>query len=100
MVDKVLGLITGLADIVKDQQRASKDACSKAQQQIQDLSAAVQILSNTVSTKSSTNSPLRLLQLTLPELTGRESLNRFAEQLTNILASSGVSAKIWFTYLN
>ena len=63
------------------------------------MSAAVQISSNTVGTKSSTNSLLRLPQLTLPEFTGRENLDRFAEQLTNVLASSGVSAKYWFTYL-
>ena len=49
--------------------------------------------------RGSTNSSLHLLQLTLPEFTGQESLNWFAEQLTNVLASSGVSAKFWFTYL-
>ena len=99
MAEEGVGLIKGLADIVKDQQTASKDVFSKTQQQIQDLSAAVQILSNTVCIKSSTNSPLRLPQLTLSEFTGRENLDQFAEQLTNVLASSGVSAKFWFTYL-
>ena len=51
MVDEVVCLIKGLADIFKDQQTASKDAYSKSQQQIQDLSAAAQILSNTVGTR-------------------------------------------------
>ena len=96
---EVVGIIKGLADVVKEQQAASKDTFSTTQQQIQDLSAAVQALSDTVATSSASNSTLRLPQLTLPEFTGREDLNRFAEQLTNVLASSGVSAKFWFTYL-
>ena len=96
---EVVGIIKGLADVVKEQQAASKDTFSTTQQQIQDLSAAVQALSDTVATSGASNSTLRLPQLTLPEFTGREDLNRFAEQLTNVLASSGVSAKFWFTYL-
>ena len=96
---EVVGIIKGLADVVKEQQAASKDTFSTTQQQIQDLSAAVQALSDTVATSGASNSTLRLPQLTLPEFTGREDLNRFAEQLMNVLASSGVSAKFWFTYL-
>ena len=97
--DEVVGMIKGLAAVVKDQQAASKDAYSKTQQQIQDLSAAVLTLSDTVGTKGASSSPLRLPQLTLPEFTGRENLDRFAEQLTNVLSSSGVAGKFWFTYL-
>ena len=96
---EVVGIIKGLAAVVQDQQAASKDAYSKTQKQIQDLSAAVHALSNTVGTNGASSSPLRLPQLTLPEFTGCENLDRFTEQLTNVLTSSGVSAKFWFTYL-
>ena len=99
-VEEVLGLVHGLASVVKDQQAASQDANSHTQASIQALSDAVQKLSIAVSSKESmTASPLRLPQLTSPEYTGREDLDRFAEQLTHVLSSSGVSAKYWFLYL-
>ena len=96
---EVVGIINGLAEVVKEQQAASIDTFPTTQQQIQDLSSAVQASSETVTMASALNSTLRPQQLTLPELTGREDLNRFAEQLTNVLASSVVSAIFWFTYL-
>ena len=46
--DEVVGIIKGLAAVVKDQQASSKEAYSKTQQQIQDLPAAVHALSDTV----------------------------------------------------
>ena len=99
-VEEVLGLVHGLASVVKDQQAASQDANSHTQANIQALSDAVQKLSIAVSSKESmTASPLRLPQLTFPEYTGREDLDRFAEQLTHVLSSSGVSPKYWFPYL-
>ena len=42
---EVVGIIKGLAAVVQDQQAASKDAYSKTQTQIQDLSATVHALS-------------------------------------------------------
>ena len=99
-VEEVLGLMNGLASVVKDQQAATQDANSHTQASIQALSDAVQKLSIAVSSKESmTTSPLRLPQLTLPECTGREDLDHFAEQLTHVLSSSGVSPKYWFPYL-
>ena len=50
-------------------------------------------------TNGASSSPLCLRQLTLPEFTGRENLDWFTEQLTNVLISAGVSAKFWVTYL-
>ena len=97
--EEVLGLVSGLASVVKEQQIAAKDVSSQTQQQIQDLSHAVHELSQSVRTKDVSHSSLRLPQLTLPEFTGKENLDRFAEQLTNVLSSSGVAAKFWFTYL-
>ena len=96
---EVVGITKGLPTVVQDKQAASKDAYSKTQQQIQDFSAAVHALSDTVGTNGVSSSPLRLPQLTLPEYRGRKNLDRFTEQLTNILTSSGVSAKFWLTYL-
>ena len=96
---EVVHIIKGLADVVKEQQVASKDTFSMTQQQIQDFSAAVQALSDTVATSGASNSTPGPLQPTLPEFTGRKDLNQFAEQLTNVLASSGVSAKFWLTHL-
>ena len=96
---EVVGITKGLAAVVQDQQAASKDAYSKTQQQIQDLSSAVHALSDTLGTNGASSSPLRLPQLILPEFTGRENLDRFTEQLTNVLASAGVSAKFWLTSL-
>ena len=98
--EELLGLIKGLAEVVKDQQTASKDTASNTQQQIHDLSSAVQTLSETVRLKETTSATsLRLPQLSLPEFTGHENLDRFAEQLTHVLLSSGVSPKFWVTYL-
>ena len=96
---EVVGIIKGLAAVVQGQQAASKDAYSKTQKQIQELSAAVHALLNTVGTNGASSSPLRLPQLTLPDFTGCENLDQFTKQLTNVLTSSGVSAKFWFTYL-
>ena len=98
-VEEVLGLVNGLAAVVKDQQTVAKDVTSETQKQIQDLSKAVHDLSQTMRSKDASSSPLRLPQLTFPEFTGKENLDRFAEQLTNVLVSSGVSPKFWFTYL-
>ena len=98
-IEEVVGLVSGLAAVVKDQQTAAKDVTSETQKQIQDLSKAVHDLSQSLRSKDTSSSPLRLPQLCLPEFTGKENLNRFAEQLTNVLLSSGVSPKFWFTYL-
>ena len=63
------------------------------------MSAAVHALSDTVGRNRASSSPLSLPQLTLPEFTGCENLDQFTEQLTNVLTSSSISAKFWFTYL-
>ena len=94
-----VSLIKRLADAVKDQQIASKDSFLKNQQQIKDLSTAVQAISKTLGTKNASSTRLRLPQLTLPKYTGWENLDRFADQLINVLSSSGVAAKFWLTYL-
>ena len=89
--DEVVGIIKRLSAVVKDQQAASKE-------QMQDLSAVVHTLSDVVA-KVASSTPLRLPQLTLLEFTGCENLDGFAEQLTNFLASSGVTGIFRFTYL-
>ena len=98
--EEVLGLIQGIAAVVRDQQAAQKDVTLQTQQQIQHLSQAVTDLSQSVRLKeASAHSPLRLPQLTLPEFTGGEQVDKFIEQLTQVLSSSGVAAKFWLTYL-
>eukprot|EP00795_Rhopilema_esculentum_P013486 gene13486-4365_t len=82
--EEVLGLVSGLASVVKEQQITAKDVSSQTQQQIRELSNAVHELSQSVRNKETTSSPLRLPQLTLLEFTGRDDLDRFAEQLTNV----------------
>ena len=53
---------------------------------------------------NSTNQPvdlstgLRLPNITLPEFTGKEDLDRFLEQFTNVLQASGADFRHHFTY--
>ena len=95
---EVLGIIQGLAKKVKDQQATNRNLASSTQQQIGDLASSIKELSLATSTKDhATSSPFRLPQLTLLEYTGKENLDSFAEQLANVLSSSGVSTCHWFT---
>ena len=97
------GLIKGPADVVKSQQ-----AFHTTTEQLQTLSSTVKALSKSIhlqslatQTQSNNDSPvgLRLLNITLPVFTGKENLDRFIEQLTSLLHSSGVSPRFWVTYL-
>ena len=90
-LEEVLGIIQCLVGVV-DQQTTDRDLALNTQKQIMDSLA--------ISKKNhATSSPLRLPQLTLPEFTGKDNLDRSAEQLTNVFSSSGVYACHWFTYL-
>ena len=73
---EVLGIIQGLAKVVKDQQAINRDLAPSTQQQIEDLASSVKELSLAIGMKDhATGSPLRLPQLTLPEYTGKENLD-------------------------
>ena len=99
-IEEVLGVIQGLARVVKDQQATNRDLITNTQKQIDDLTSAVQELSAAVGKQdNASSSPLRLPQITLPEFTGKENLDRFTEQLTHVLLSSGTAPNHWFTYL-
>ena len=106
--EELNGLIKGLADVVKSQQAANSTAFQKTTEQLQTLSSTVEALSKSITpqslatrTQSNNDSPagLRLQDITLPVFTGKENLDRFIEQLTSLLHSSGVSPRFWVTYL-
>ena len=64
------------------------------------LTSAVRDLSDFVGQSSRGHSAaLRLPNLTLPEFTGSEDLDRFLEQFTHVLKSSGADVKHYLTYL-
>ena len=91
--EEVIGVVGGLAEVVKAQQHAAKDQTEQAQRQLNHLLQAILDLSLSVCPKDATSSPLRLPQLQLPEFTGKEDLDRFVEKLTHVLPSSGVSSQ-------
>ena len=95
--EETLGLIKGLAAVVRDQNAAIKSRADELTQ----LASAVKDLSTYVGQSSSTHpsSSLRLPNLTLPEFTGTEDLDRFLEQFTQVLQSSGVPTQHFLTYL-
>eukprot|EP00795_Rhopilema_esculentum_P012031 gene12031-biopygen2214 len=98
--EEVLGIVKGLADVVRDHHNSSKEVTNQTQQQIQDLSHAVADLSLSIRARdASPHQSIRLPPLSLPQFTGAEPIDRFAEQLTQVLATSGVSPRLWLTYL-
>ena len=98
--EEVLGIVKGLADVVRDHHHSSKEVTNQTQQQIQELSHAVTDLSLSIRARdASPHQSIRLPPLSLPQFTGAEPIDRFAEQLTQVLATSGVSPRLWLTYL-
>ena len=97
--EELFGLIHGLAGAIRDQHASSKDTIASTQQQIQDLSQAVAESSTSVRSRDPGQATLRLPPLSLPEFTGGEYIDRFAEQLTQVLHSSNIHSKFWIPYL-
>ena len=92
--EELNGLIKNLAD------------STAFQKTMETLSSAVETLPKSVTpkalatqTQSSNDFPsgLRFPNITLPVFTGKENLDRFIEQLTSLLHSSGVSPRFWVT---
>ena len=104
---ETLGLIQGLADVVKNQQSTFQtqqatylEALQKTNQQLSSLSETVELLSKSMPKSTlPAGSGLRLPNVTLPEFTGKQNLDRFMAQMENLLLSSGVSIRFWLTYL-
>ena len=70
--------------------------------QIQQLASTVKNLAKTQPTPSKptiVTSGLKLLNLVLPEFTGKKLLDRFLNHLQNLLVSSNVPWQYWITYL-
>ena len=94
--EETLGLIQGLAAVVKEQNASNKSRV----EELGTHAAAVKDLSDFIGHHPSTrSSALRLPNLTLPEYTGTEDLDRFLEQFTSVLSSTGAEAKYFLTFL-
>ena len=104
-VEELSGVVQGLAQVAKEEITQNKLAQGATDKQIQDLRSAVNELTQSSHSGSthSTERPqtLRLPQVNLPSFTGKpnEGLERFLEQLTNLLLSSGVPYRYFVTYL-
>ena len=92
--EETVGILNGLAHVIKEQVAANKARGDE----IASLAAAVKDLTDFVG-NSASSSGLRLPNLTLPEFTGNEDLDRFLEQFTNVLQASGTDFRHHFTYL-
>lgn len=99
LTEEILGLIQGLAGVVKTNQVAQNDACLQTSQQIAELSQAVAELTAKTHAPSPSSATPRLPQLSLPEFSNEENLDRFLDQLRAILVSSGIPANLWLLYL-
>ena len=93
--EETVGILNGLAHVVKEQ-----IAGNKAQgDEIASLAAAaVRNFTDFVGNSAST-SCLRLSNLTVPEFTRKEDLDRFLKQFTNVLQASGADCQHHFTHL-
>ena len=99
-VEELTGFVKGLADIVKSQLSSQHEAQEVNRQHIEALAKTVSDLASN-STNTSSVDTLKLPQVVLPRYTGKpeEQLDRFLDQLTTLLKSSGVPPKHWTTYL-
>ena len=104
-VEELRGLIDGLTQVVKGHLSIAKSAQGKTDSQLNQLAQSVSdlrvSLPTCTSSSSSSNSSLRLPQITLPTFHGKpkEDLERFLEKLTNLLQPSGVPSQHFVTYL-
>ena len=96
--EEVLGLGNGLAHSVKEQHRANREQHEAATAHLKQLSTVVGDIAKALPAQPS-GATLRLPNLTLPEFTGREPLDRFLDQLTQVFKTSGVPTKLWVQYL-
>ena len=95
---ETLGLIKGLAEVVKSQHSAHKaeqeahlKAMKATNEHIRNLTATAEGLSKQIPKSTATNNQgLRLPNLLLPEYTGKQPLERFINQMESLLRSSGV----------
>ena len=92
---EILGLIKGLAGVVKTNQVAQNDACLETSQKIAQLSQAVADLTAKSQSASPSSATPRLPQLSLPEFDKEENLDRFLDELRALLVSSGIPANLW-----
>ena len=99
-IEELTGIVKGLADVVKSQLSSQHEAQEAKRQHIDALAKTVSEFASH-SASSSNVDTLKLPQVVLPRYTGKpeEQLDRFLDQLTTLLKSSGVPSKHWTTYL-
>ena len=99
---EAVGLIKGSAEIVKLQQTTQATQQSETTTQLQQLSNTVHHPSKVIETtqkKPTTQQALSLPSLNFSEFTGREDLDRFLDQVSNLLEASGVPPQHWLTFV-
>ena len=92
--EETVGTLHGLSHLVIEQVSANKARGDE----IGSLAAVVRDFTHFVG-KSASSSGLRLPNLTLPEFTGTDDLDRLLEQFKNVLQASGADCRHHFTYL-
>ena len=99
-IEELTGIVKGLADVVKSQLSSQHEAQEANRQHIDALAKTVSEMASH-SASSSNVDTLKLPQVVLPLYTDKpeEQLDRFLDQLTTLLKSSGVPPKHWTTYL-
>ena len=99
-IEKLTGIVKGLADVVKSQLSRQHEAQEANRQHIDALAKTVREMAFH-SASSSNDDTLKFPQVVLPCYTGKpeEQLDRFLDQLTTLFQSSGVPPKHWTTYL-
>ena len=101
---ETLGLIKGLAEVVKSQHSAGTQGRTGGtlrnhEGNQRNLTATVEGLSKQIPKSTATsNQGLCLPNLILPKCMGKQPLEHFINQMESLLRSSGVPFKFWTTY--
>ena len=95
--EELLGMIKGLADVVK----SSHDAQKTQQEEIQALAGSMKDLATSTAKMTSTPLGLRLLPVNLPVFKGnpKDKLERFPENFVSIISTSHISPQYYVPYL-
>ena len=103
---ETLGLIKGLAEVVKSQHSAHKaeqeahlKSMKATNEHISNLTATVEGLSKQIPKSTATNNQgYACKNLILPKYKGKQPLEHFINQMESLLCSSGVPFKFWTTH--
>ena len=95
--EELLGMIKGLADVVK----SSHDAQKTQQEEIRALADSMKDLATSTAKTTSAPSGLRLPPVNLPVFKGdpQDKLERFLENFVSIISTSNISPRYYVPYL-